>query len=208
MRQYRYEATEETIEALRLLRGAWSGIRVEPARVTVRLADAREVRLGVESADPEPKFEAFRISAAVGGVDDAPIAPPRATSAPFRDAADFAVGRNDVVVFAGATWIEGEPAADADLETDRARTDAGGVDARRPLGRDSVLQFSGHPGQISGSAVAVCLTTDAVVIATPVGTGFLVRTGLKPYSLDVTDDPAALDQFLRERSYRSSANDG
>jgi hypothetical protein len=70
-------------------------------------------------------------------------------------------------------------------------------------GRNPILQFSGHPAQIPESAAAVCHTTDAVVIATPSGTGFLIRTALQPYVLDVTDDAAALDRFLRERGYGS-----
>ena len=181
MRQYRYEATEETIEALRLLRGAWTGIRVEPRRVTVRLADGREVLLEVEGADPEPALEVFRIRALVRVDDGSGSRPAGSADAVYGETADFAVGRNDVVLFSGATWLEASPTAD-----------------------HPEVQFSGHPGQISERAVAVCLTTDAVVIATPVGTGFLVRTGLRPRSVDVTDDPAALDQFLRERSYRSS----
>ena len=73
-------------------------------------------------------------------------------------------------------------------------------------GAGQVFQLSGHPGQISETAAAVCLTTDAVVVATPVGTGFLIRTGLQPTALEVTDDPAELDLFLRERGYRSSAS--
>ena len=183
MRQYRYEATEETIEALRLLRGAWAGIRIEPRRVTVRLADAREVRLEVESADAEPAFEAVRIRAALHPENGTTSGLARSAAAPYREAADFAIGRNDVVLFSGATWLE----------------------ASRGVEHPEV-QFSGHPGQISERAVAVCLTTDAVVIATPVGTGFLVRTGLQPQSVEVTDDPATLDQFLRDRGYRSSGS--
>jgi hypothetical protein len=47
----------------------------------------------------------------------------------------------------------------------------------------------------------VCLTTDAVVIASPVGTGILVRTGLAPYAVEVVDDAVELARFLTERHY-------
>ena len=199
VRHYRYEATSETVEMLRLLREPWSGIRVEPSRVTIRLADAREIRLEVEGADPEPGFEAFRISAA--GNSDEPALDPRFAGErpPFRDAPDFATGRNDVVMFAGATWIDGaegrvgepDPVHDAHPPT------------RPLLGRNPIIQFSGHPAQVPESAAAVCQTTDAVVIATPSGMGFLIRTALQPYVLEVTDDAASLDRFLRERGYGS-----
>ena len=206
MRQYRYEATEETVEALRMLRGAWAGIRVESRCVTVRLGDAREVRLEVERADPEDGFQAFRISAAVGTGEAAPAVQRSRARPAFRETPDFAVGRNDVVLFAGATWIEGNAAPEGDDAPGAARPGAHSPAAGSFAGRDQVFQLSGHPGQISESAVAVCLTTDAVVVATPVGTGFLIRTALQPDALEVTDDPDALDRFLRERGYRSSAS--
>jgi hypothetical protein len=197
VRQYRYEATEETVEALRALRGAWAGILVERSGVTVRLADAREVRLAVERADPEQGFEAFRISAAIGSHEPEPAGQRPRERPPFRDTPDFAVGRNDVVLFAGATWIEEDTAREGGDETSTNKSS---------VARDQVFQLSGHPGQVSETAAAVCLTTDAVVVATPVGTGFLIRTGLQPNALEVTDDPGALDQFLRERGYGSSGS--
>lgn len=203
MRQYRYEATEETVEALRALRAAWVGIRVELRRVTIRLADAREVRLEAERADPERGFEVFRISAAVGSIEPEPAGQRARTLPTFRETPDFAVGRNDVVLFAGATWIEGNAPREDDDESGPDRQGAPGTSF---AGAGQVFQLSGHPGQISETAAAVCLTTDAVVVATPVGTGFLVRTGLQPTALEVTDDPAELDLFLRERGYRSSAS--
>jgi hypothetical protein len=204
VRQYRFEATEETVEALRTLRGAWVGIRVELRRVTVRLADAREVRLEAERADPEQGLEVFRISAAFDSGEPEPAGQrPRARPA-FRETPDFAVGRNDVVLFAGATWIEGNAARERDDESGPEPQGAHPSTGASFDGREQVFQLSGHPGQISEAAAAVCLTTDAVVVATPVGTGFLIRTGVQPSALEVTDDPAVLDRFLRERGYRSS----
>ena len=175
MREYSFQATDATVEALRLLRGPWTGYRVEQGAFTVRLGDAREVRVAVDGADVETDLEAFRISAAaepaLPGIVTAPDAPR------FDDAPDFAVGRNDIVLFTGATWVE-------------AAAPSGGA-----------TQFSGHPGQISETAAAVCLTTDAIVVASPVGTGFLVRTGVRPWAVDVTSDAADIARFLRERGY-------
>lgn len=189
MRQYRFQATDETVEALRALRGAWAGYRVEPESFTVRLEDAREVRVSVDSADVEPDFQAFRIGAALAVGDDGGASllaslPSLETGAPPRRklefAPDFAVGRNDVVLFTGATWLDGASPADA---------------------TGAAVQFSGHPGQVTESAAAVCLTTDAIVVASPVGTGFLVRTGLRPFTLEVTDDANEIATFLAQRGY-------
>lgn len=189
MRHYRFQATDETVEALRALRGAWAGYRVEPASFTVRLEDAREVRVSVDAADVEPDFPAFRIGAALATGDDgdgpflASLPSLEAGAQPRRKlelAPDFAVGRNDVVLFTGATWLDG---ASPDGATGQA------------------VQFSGHPGQVAESAAAVCLTTDAIVVASPVGTGFLVRTGLRPLTLEVTDDANEIATFLAQRGY-------
>lgn len=185
MRQYRFQATDETVEALRALRGAWAGYRVEPSGFTVRLDDAREVRVGVDAAEVEPDLQAFRIDATLAAIEGDGSLLASLTSMEegaqsrrkLEIAPDFAVGRNDVVLFTGATWADGSP-----------------VDGRQTL-------FSGHPGQVSGSATAVCLTTDAIVVASPVGTGFLVRTGVRPYTIEVTDDANEIAAFLAQRGY-------
>lgn len=179
MRQYRYPASDDTIEALRALRGAWSSYRIEPRALTVTLADGGVVRVTVERGDVEAAFEAFRLQAVRTAADDATAAPLAAS--PASPAPDFAIGRNDLVLCTGATWVEGAPVAGASA--------------------DAVVQFSGSPRQLSPSAVAVCLTTDAFVVASPLGTGFLVRTGVQPYSLLVTDDAGAIARFLGERGY-------
>jgi hypothetical protein len=184
VRDYRFLATDATTDALRLLRGAWAGYRVARDAVTVRLADGREVRIAVEGADVEPDLEAFRIAAAVEPFSGLPRAP----AGPFRDAPDFAVSRNDVVLFTGATWI--------------VASATGGASAPgAPPAPERVVQFSGHPGQIAASAAAVCLTTDAVVVASPVGTGILVRTGLAPHAVEVVEEAVELARFLTERDY-------
>ena len=174
MREYHYQATEETIAALRKLRGAWSRMHVADTAVTIVLADGVGVCIQVEAADVEDAFEAFRLTATV---DPSPMV--------YGDAFDaFVAGGNDIVVFSGATW--GEP----------------GAVTRDPIvNQSSTVAFSGHPGQISESAEMVCLTSDAVVVANTAGSGLLIRTGLKPYTLDVIHDPQLVRTFLLERGY-------
>ncbi len=176
MRQYKYQAREETYDTLRRLRGAWSRLHIADTAVTVVLADGTGICVQVEAADVEDAFEAFRITASV---DPLPMVYGEAI-------ADFAEGGNDVVVFTGATWSEPNGAT------------------REPIiSQTAVVHFSGHPGQISDSAEIVCLTSDALVVATASGTGVLMRTGLKPYSLEVVRDPSAVRAFLLERGYAS-----
>ena len=195
MREYRYFATEDTVEALRLLRGPWIAYRVERNAFTVRLADEVEVRIDVDGADVEPQFEAFRLTA-VSGLTS-PLPPEGRGPATFREAPDFAVGRNDIVLFTGATWIEGGVADTMGSGAARIASS----DGVSLSGVEQTVQFSGHPGQISETASAVCLTTDAMVIASPIGTGFLVRTGVKPYAVEVSDDAGEIARFLAMRGY-------
>ncbi len=179
MRQYNYQATEETVEALRLLRSPWMGLRIDRHALTVRLEDGRTVRIAVEEANVEADFEAARLRADLLG------------EAPVVDAGpgDFSEGGNDVVLLSGATWVGGE-ATPADDGNGAALGDGGG----------GVL-FSGSLMQIDESATAVCVTTDAMVVATPAGSGLLVRTGVKPGTVDVIDDAAEIARFLRSRGY-------
>lgn len=181
MREYRFQATDETVESLRKLRRAWRGFSVSELAFVVTLADGSAIRIQVGAADVEDAFEAFRIEAA------AETDPETTTETP----GDFAAGGNDVVLFTGATWSETGVAPTEDSL------------AGSPLPLSSSMGFSGHPGQLSESADIVCLTTDAVVIAAGTGSGLLVRTGLKPYSLDVIRDHETIAIFLRERGYRS-----
>lgn len=179
MRHYRYQATDDTVEALRLLRGAWTGYRIEREAFTVRLADGRTVRLAVEQASVEPDFDVARLHAEVAGT------PPDDDT----DAGDFAAGRHDVVLLSGATWIEGEARAVRGDDAAAAGDGAGAV------------QFSGSLMQISESAAAACVTTDAVVVATGAGSGLLVRTGVRPGTLEVVADREEIARFLRGRGY-------
>ena len=181
MREYRFQATDETVESLRRLRGSWTGFTVTDLAFSVTLADGTGVRIQVEAADVEDAFEAFRIEALSDPSPDESL----------ERAGDFGIGGNDVVLFTGATWSEAgaRPTDESLADTD--------------LPSASSMGFSGHPGQLSETADVVCLTTDAVVIAANTGYGLLVRTGLKPYSLEVVRDRDAISQFLRERGYRS-----
>jgi hypothetical protein len=180
MRQYRFEATESTIESLRRLRGGWSGFTVTELGFVAHLEAGGAVRVQVEGADVEDLFEAFRIEAFVDPEPDPAVEMP----------GDFAAGGNDVVIFAGASWSESGGAT----PTPETIADGG-------LKEGQTMHFSGHPGQLPESADVVCLTTDALVVATGRGTGILVRTGLKPYSIDVVRDPETIAAFLRERGY-------
>lgn len=180
MREYRHDASDETIEALRRLRRAWAGYHISSDTLTVALAEGGAVSIRVDGATLEPKFEAFRLSAEPADVPAGPLTPPGA----------FGAGGNDVVVFRSETWIE---APDAPVVG--------------TLGRNAVLQFTGSPLQRSPSAAAVCAVDDAAVVATADGTGLLVRCGLQPYALEITTDRAAIARFLAERHYGSAESD-
>lgn len=177
MRQYKFLATDETQEALRLARGVWHGLTIADNAVTVHLVTGEAVRIETEAADVEDAFETFRLNASI----DAAPAPP--TDA----AGEFGLGRNDVVLFTGATWTVTHP-------------ESLGVELRD----GAAMHFSGHPGQLAEDAEIVCLTTDAIVIATTTGTGLLVRVGLKPNSVDVVSDQEDIAAFLLERGYSTA----
>ncbi len=183
MREYRYPATDATIEALRRLRGAWAGYRVADDALLIALADGAAVRIHVEGADVEPSFEAFRLSAEVV---DVVVEGPSAPGA-------FGGGGNDVVVFRSETWIEAP--------------DASAASGDGAAGADRVVQFTGSPLQRSASAAAVCGVDDAVVVATRAGTGVLIRCGLRPYTLEVSTEPAVIARFRAERQYGAAAPD-
>lgn len=176
MRAYDFSATDDTIEALRQLRGPWAGYQVEPSALRVLLQDGNAIRVDVDGADIEASFEVFRVAA---GIDRA------ATSVAAHDS-PFGHGRNDVVVFAGESWIE--PGV--------ARPDAAPDEAT-----EVVMQFSGRPGVHPEHAVALCRTSDAVLVATTSGTGVLVEIAARPYHLSVTEDRETIARFLTLRGY-------
>lgn len=63
------------------------------------------------------------------------------------------------------------------------------------LSEASTMHFSGHPMQLSETAEVVCITTDGVVVASPDGTGLLIRVGLRPGSLEVEQNPEKCGRF-------------
>lgn len=96
------------------------------------------------------------------------------------------------MLFTGATWL-----ATTAVQSEDARVDARGMEA--------VLQQAGTPADIPETAEAVCLTHDAIVIASPVGTGCLIRIASIAGRLEVITDRAVIAAFLTMRSYASAA---
>jgi hypothetical protein len=50
----------------------------------------------------------------------------------------------------------------------------------------------------------VCITTDAFVIAASDGSGVLIRTGLRPGSVEVERNPEKVRAFLMDRGYSAA----
>lgn len=174
MREYRFQATTDTMESLRTLRGAWRGLSIGEHEITVVLRDGRAVRVGIDTADVEGLFDAHRIRATLepnAGVLGVPVE-------------DFIDGNNDIVLFTGVTWSEPHGSIRAE-----------------GISESSAMHFSGHPGQLSETAEVVCVTTDAFVVASAAGRGMLIRTGLRPGSLEVERNPDTVRAFLLERGY-------
>lgn len=174
MREYEFFSTEATIEVLRRLRDPWAGYETDRSALRVRLADGTTIRVDVDGADLERQFEAFRIEA---NIEKSPVEIPPAHT-------PFATGRNDVILFRGETWIEAPVSSEPEFRSD-----------------DTVVVFSGRPGQHTEGAVAVCGTSDAVLIASAEGTGVLVRTGAVPYRVEIVEDRVEIAKFLGQRGY-------
>jgi hypothetical protein len=185
MREYRFQTGDENIELFRRLRGAWRDVQATAHTGTVRLADGTAVRIDVDRHDIEPGFAAVCLVAdplsGPDAHDDLPDAEVHGTP-------DLGLGGNDVVLFTGATWL-----ATTALDSDDARIDASGMEA--------VLQQAGTPADIPETAEAMCLTHDAIVIASPVGTGCLIRVASIAGRLEVITDRAVIAAFLTMRSY-------
>jgi hypothetical protein len=168
------------MEALRKLRGAWRGMAVAEHEITVILRDGQAVRIGLDTADVEGLFDAYRVRAEVElnpGILGVPVE-------------DFIDGNNDIVLFTGMSWSEPHGSLKAE-----------------GLPETSAMVFSGHPGQLSETAEVVCITTDAFVVASGVGRGMLIRTGLRPGSLEVERTPEKVRAFLLERGYTDGAGE-
>lgn len=183
MREYRYQATDATIELLRRLKAPWQAATLH-ARSLVVETDDGTIRLSVEREEVEAVLEVHRIHAdpVTGETSEFLDEPVREVTV-----ADLATGRNDVVLFTGETWTE-EPAGGA----------AGDGNGTSP---PQVIQLSGRPGQRPASAAIVCTTTDAIVVAAGSGEGILIRIGARPMSLEVVQDRAAIARFLVLRGY-------
>ena len=189
MRDYRWEATDATLDALRRLRAPWAGYIVGVLSFTVQLADGDAVRVEMEPVDVEGVFDAYRVSASVNAVPrteeeldgDTPKDWP---TEPVIYPASFANGGNEVVLFSGASWSEPPM-----------------PELAATLGPTAVMTFSGASSSCSETAEIVCITTDAFVVASPSGEGLLVRSGLKPESVELVDDQAAVRSFLVDRGY-------
>lgn len=177
MREYRFQATPETVEALRLLRGAWRGMMVAEHSVTVVLQDQRAVRIQSDTADVESLFDAYRLQADIEDAEGMYGVPVEA----------FANGNNDIVLFSGVTWSEPQGAVRGE-----------------GMAEGSVMHFSGHPGQLTDTAEVACVTTDAFVIAASDGSGVLIRTGLRPGSVEVERNPEKVRAFLVDRGYSAA----
>jgi hypothetical protein len=188
MREYRFQTGDENIELFRRLRGAWRDVQATDHTVTVRLADGSAVRIEVDRHDIEPGFAAVCLVADERTDADAHADLPHAE---VHDTSDLGLGGNDVVLFTGATWL-----ASTAVHRSDARVDTSGFEA--------VLQQAGTPADIPDTAEAVCLTHDAIVIASPVGTGCLIRIASIAGRLEVVTDRAVIAAFLTMRSYASS----
>ena len=189
MRDYRWEATDATLDALRRLRAPWAGYIVGVLSFTVLLADGDSVRVEMEPVDVEGVFDAHRVSASVNAVPkteeelDGDL-PKDWPTEPVVKPRSFAVGGNEVVTFSGASWSE---PTDQNLVAQ--------------LGLAAVMTFSGASTSLSDTAEIVCITTDAFVVASSTGEGILVRSGLKPESVEFVDDQTDVRKFLVARGY-------
>lgn len=186
MREYSYQATEATIEALRPLMRPWVRMEATARQVAITTTDAVAVVLSVEQADIDGRLEVSRLRADLASGPEASLADAREVAV-----RDLGHGRNDVVLFSGESWVEDAAASVSD--------GAGG---------GQTMQFTGRAGQRSSSATMVCTTTDAIVVAAPTGEGVLVRIGVRPSTLEIVHDRVAIARFLVERGYATEESGG
>ncbi len=192
MREYRFQGDDDSTEAFRRLRGAWRDFVATDTHVVIRLADGGAVRLEVDRFDIEPGFAATCLVAELVSADDA--ATLDVDAADRQALTDLGLGGNDVVLFTGATWIE-----TASMQ--------GAPEGSREAGLEAVMQRVGHPGEVPAEAEAVCITHDAAVIASPVGTGCLVRIASVAGRLEVVTDRAVIAAFLTLRGYDAGTDE-
>jgi hypothetical protein len=102
VREYSFEATGETIGALRHLQRPWRAAAAGPDGLTVHCGTGALVRLEAVEAELEPGFTATCLMAAL--VEDAPAAALPTDEPP----AGFDTGLNEVVLFNSESWLEDE----------------------------------------------------------------------------------------------------
>ena len=183
-REYEHVATEDTLNALRHLRGAWRGWSATPEVIRVQTTDGVVVRLTPDSCNPEPGFAVRRIA---GEFERGANRPPPAV-------AGFERGGHEVVIFRGESWLT--------ALADPGRPIGAPVDSEDDAHFDPAsawLVTHGVPGQRPEAAAAACTTTDAVLVATRAGAGWLVR--LCAEGLEVVTDRRAIGEFLTARGY-------
>ena len=184
IREYDHAATEDTLNALRHLRGPWRGWSATPEAIRVQTTDGVVVRLTPDQCSKEPGFAVRRIA---GEFEKGATRPPPAVGG-------FDRGGHEVVIFRGESWLTaladpGRPIG--------APIDAGDDAAFDP--EAAWLVTHGVPGQRPQAAAAACTTTDAVLVATSTGGGWLAR--LCPEGLEVVTDRGVIGEFLASRGY-------
>lgn len=189
MREYRFQTGEENVEHFRRLRGAWRDVQWTHQVVLVRFPDGTALRIAVDRHDIEPGFAAVCLVA--DHLTDANAHAPL-PDADVIETSDLGLGGNDVVLFTGATWLAPASIAASDP-----------VLAPLPDGFEAVVQQAGIPTEIPEHAEAVCLTNDAVVCASPIGTGCLIRIASIAGRLEVITDKTTIAGFLTTRGYVS-----
>lgn len=180
MREHQHDADDTTLNALRHLRQPWRGWEQANGMVRVQTAnDGVVVRMTVAHAEPEPGFHVRRIAAAFE----------QGAVRPVRAVAGYEGGTNDVVIFSGESWL-----------TRLVRTEPSGA-ADDADARTDVLVTHGQPMERPEHADASCTTTDAVLVASPRGLGWLARLGAQPDQLEIVTDAGVIRDFLTARGY-------
>lgn len=190
MREYRFQADQDSIEAFRTLRAPWSSLKWNIDGVHIELENGHSVRIEVDRHDIEPGFAATCIVA--DSIDPGQYAPDL-DDAESIDISFMESDNNEVVLFTGATWLS-------------ASTLGGNGEVAQGL--EAVVQQSGSPADIPESAEAVCISNDALLAASPSGLGCLIRLASVAGRMEVITDRAVIAAFLTLRSWPGSEESG
>lgn len=180
-REYEHVADDDTMNALRHLRGAWRGWAATPSEVRVQTRDGVVIVLGIDRAKPRPGFPVRRLSAAFV----------RDPARPLPGKPGFERGGNEVAVLEGESWL-----------TRLALSAAGDGWDDDETAAPTTMVSHGLPGQAPPTATAVCRTTDAVLVTNPHGLGWLVRLGDDPDALELVTDRGEIASFLERRGLK------